>query len=78
MLALVKKPRIEISLHGEQVDDLIEWIKKKFEVSIIELLSNDFHQKPVDVKAVSVYFLRIMRKTSPARAKPKKTAKPCE
>jgi len=35
MLALVKKPRIEISLHGERVDELIEWIKKKFEVSIL-------------------------------------------
>lgn len=35
MLALVKKPRIEMSLHGEQVDELIEWIKKKFEVSIL-------------------------------------------
>jgi ribosome-binding protein aMBF1 (putative translation factor) len=35
MLALVKKPRIEISLHGEQVNELIEWIKKKFEVSIL-------------------------------------------
>lgn len=35
MLVLVKKPRIEISLHGEQVDELIEWIKKKFEVSIL-------------------------------------------
>jgi ribosome-binding protein aMBF1 (putative translation factor) len=35
MLALVKKPRIEISLHGEHVDELIEWIKKKFEVSIL-------------------------------------------
>lgn len=35
MLALVKKPRIEISLHGEKVDELIEWISKKFEVSIL-------------------------------------------
>jgi ribosome-binding protein aMBF1 (putative translation factor) len=35
MLALVKKPRIEISLQGEQVDELIEWIRKKFEVSIL-------------------------------------------
>lgn len=35
MLALVKKPRIEISLHGEHVDELIEWIRKKFEVSIL-------------------------------------------
>jgi len=35
MLALVKKPRIEISLQGEKVDELIEWISKKFEVSIL-------------------------------------------
>ena len=35
MLALVKKPRIEISLQGEHVDELIEWISKKFEVSIL-------------------------------------------
>ena len=35
MLAVVKKPRIEISLQGEQVDELIEWIRKKFEVNIL-------------------------------------------
>ena len=35
MLALVKKPRIEISLQGENVDELIEWISQKFEVSIL-------------------------------------------
>ena len=35
MLALVKKPRIEISLQGEHVDELIEWIRKKFDVSIL-------------------------------------------
>ena len=35
MLALVKKPRIEISLQGEKVDELIEWISQKFEVSIL-------------------------------------------
>ena len=35
MLALVKKPRIEISLQGEHVDELIQWIGKKFEVSIL-------------------------------------------
>jgi ribosome-binding protein aMBF1 (putative translation factor) len=35
MLALVKKPRIEISLQGEHVNELIEWISKKFEVSIL-------------------------------------------
>jgi ribosome-binding protein aMBF1 (putative translation factor) len=31
----VKNPHIEISLHGEQVDELIEWIRKKFEVNIL-------------------------------------------
>jgi ribosome-binding protein aMBF1 (putative translation factor) len=41
MLALVKKPRIEISLQGEQVDTLIEWIKKKFEVSILTSENSD-------------------------------------
>ena len=35
MLALVKKPRIEISLQGERIDELIEWISQKFEVSIL-------------------------------------------
>ena len=35
MLAVVKKPRIELSLQGEDIDELIDWIKKKFEVSIL-------------------------------------------
>jgi ribosome-binding protein aMBF1 (putative translation factor) len=35
MLALVKKPRIELSLQGENVNELIEWISKNFEVSIL-------------------------------------------
>lgn len=35
MLALVKKPRIEISLQGENVGELIEWIRKKYEVNIL-------------------------------------------
>jgi ribosome-binding protein aMBF1 (putative translation factor) len=35
MLALVKKPRIEISLQGENVDELIAWISKKYEVRIL-------------------------------------------
>ena len=35
MLALVKKPRIEISLQGEHVNELIDWISKKYEVNIL-------------------------------------------
>ena len=35
MLALVKKPHIEISLHGEHVAELVDWIRKKFEVTVL-------------------------------------------
>ena len=35
MLALVKKPRIEISIHGEHVDELLAWIKKKYDVTVL-------------------------------------------
>ena len=41
MLALVKKPRIEISLQGENVDELIEWISKKYEVNILSSEDSD-------------------------------------
>ncbi len=35
MLALVKKPHIELSIHGEHVDELLAWIKKKYDVTIL-------------------------------------------
>lgn len=35
MLALVKKPHIEISMHGDHVGELVAWIRKKYEVSIL-------------------------------------------
>lgn len=35
MLALVKKPHIEISLHGENVAEILDWIKKRFEVTVL-------------------------------------------
>ena len=35
MLALVKKPHIELSIHGQHVDELIAWISKKFEISVL-------------------------------------------
>ena len=35
MLALVKKPHIEMSLHGEHVTELIAWIKKKYDVTVL-------------------------------------------
>ncbi|MDM8540334.1 helix-turn-helix transcriptional regulator [Desulfococcaceae bacterium HSG9] len=35
MLALVKKPHIELSLHGDNVEELLLWIKKKYDVAIL-------------------------------------------
>jgi len=46
MLALVKKPHIELSLQGENVEELIDWIKKKFDVSI--LISDQSDSLPVE------------------------------
>jgi DNA-binding XRE family transcriptional regulator len=37
MLALVKKPRIELSLHGERVDEILAWIRKKYDVVVLSL-----------------------------------------
>ena len=41
MLALVKKPRIELSIQGDHVEELIDWIKKKYEVSILSSDADD-------------------------------------
>ena len=35
MLALVKKPHIELSIHGEHTDELLAWIKKKYDIAIL-------------------------------------------
>ena len=35
MLALVKKPHIELSIHGEHVPELIAWIRKKYDVAVL-------------------------------------------
>ena len=35
MLALVKKPHIEISIHGEHVSELVDWIRKKYDVAVL-------------------------------------------
>lgn len=35
MLALVKKPHIEISLHGEQLKELVSWIRQKYDVTVL-------------------------------------------
>jgi hypothetical protein len=35
MLALVKKPHIELSIHGEQADELRAWIRKKYDLAVL-------------------------------------------
>ena len=35
MLALVKKPHIELSIHGEHVDELLAWIEKKYDLTVL-------------------------------------------
>jgi len=35
MLALVKKPHIELSIHGENIDELLDWIRKKYDITIL-------------------------------------------
>jgi len=35
MLALVTPPHIEISLHGEHVGELLDWLKKKYDVDVL-------------------------------------------
>ena len=34
-MALVEKPHIELSIHGEHVDELLAWIRKKYDVTIL-------------------------------------------
>jgi ribosome-binding protein aMBF1 (putative translation factor) len=35
MLALVKKPHIEISIHGDHTDELLAWIRKKYDIAVL-------------------------------------------
>ena len=41
MLARVKKPRIDLSIHGEHIDELIAWIGQKYDISILAEESGD-------------------------------------
>jgi len=35
MLALVKKPHIELSIHGENTEELLGWIRKKYDIDVL-------------------------------------------
>lgn len=41
MLAVVKKPRIELAIQGENTEELLAWISKKFEVNILSADKSD-------------------------------------
>ena len=41
MLALVKKPHIELSIQGDQVEELVAWIRKKYELSVLSTEDGD-------------------------------------
>jgi ribosome-binding protein aMBF1 (putative translation factor) len=41
MLAVVKKPYIELSIQGENTAEFIAWISKKFELSILSTDKSD-------------------------------------
>jgi len=41
MLAVVKKPHIELSINGENPSALINWIRKKFDVCIVSPTPTD-------------------------------------
>ena len=35
MLALVKKPHIELAIQGEGVEDFLSWVKKRYDISVL-------------------------------------------
>ncbi len=54
MLALVKKPHIELSIHGERAEELISWIRKKYDLVVLA-------DEPVSIE--STKFWREMEKS---------------
>ena len=45
MLAVVKKPHIELSINGEGANDALAWLAKKFDIAV---LSNEDESIPVE------------------------------
>lgn len=41
MLAVVRKPHIELSIHGEGTEELLAWIRKKYKVDILSERSEE-------------------------------------
>lgn len=57
MLALVKKPHIELSIHGERAEELIAWIRKKYDLVV---LADEPEEELVSIE--STEFWREMEK----------------
>ena len=56
MLAVVKKPHIEIALSGENPAELLSWIRRKFDVTILT------HWREASVPVEETEFWREMSK----------------
>lgn len=41
MLAVVKKPRIELSIQGEKASEIVDWLRKKYQVDVLSAADAD-------------------------------------
>ena len=48
MLAVVKKPHIELAISGENVEELMQWISKKYELEILDMSCKDNELVPIE------------------------------
>lgn len=53
MLALVKKPRIELSLQGQHVGELLDYIKEKYDVTVLS--TDAVGEESVPVESTDYY-----------------------
>ena len=52
MLVLIKKPHIEISIHGENSHELLNWIKKKYDITI---LADEYEDEYVSIESTEYW-----------------------
>jgi ribosome-binding protein aMBF1 (putative translation factor) len=41
MLAVVKKPRTELSIQGDRPGEIVDWLRKKYEVTVLAMDEDD-------------------------------------
>ena len=55
-MALVKKPHIELSIHGEHVAEFVAWIRKKYDVAILaEEPGEESGDEPVSIASTEYW-----------------------